>query len=676
MPDAAFVQFKYLDYRDWQPGADRMSVRSPSFYALKPLSDSLVVEGSLVYDGMSGASPLYFNTLSGASGQGVHDSRAAGDVKLTRYFDGYSVGAGALYSHENDYISRAGTLELRTWTADRNRTWAFSFSGAVDRIDAEEGAAQDERKYALDFLVGVTQAVNPTLIVQSNLTYSRAPRLPQRPVQAARQPARRAAHLRVAHAREPVLSRGERRAAGRLPLPRRFLGRRLPDGRGLVGAGAAAGLERDAGRALPHAGRGVVLLRAADRQRLPSGPALHRRQPALRVRRDHAGRGRRQDLRRRLGRRPAGGLLSPEGRRGSSAAAAPRACWTSRRGGCRSGWASRSDARRAERSPQRGRAGRSMGASGPADIPVRFRFPFRAMAAEHELLVDHDDGDLARRAAEAAIADVQRIEAKYSRYRDDSVTSAIARAAGGAPVAIDAETAALLDYADTCFALSGGAFDITSGVLRRAWDFRRQPPRLPTPEDVAALLPLIGWSQGGAHGDDACACRCRACSSTSAASARSTPRTGPPACSRPTASPTRWSTSAAIFAPSARSATGGPGASGSALRGRCRADRRRSRRSTSRTRRSRPRATTSASSRSTACATRISSTRAPAGRSATGNRCRWWRRSRSSPAASRRSPCSRGRRRPASSTVTASRGWGSTATAALRGTLERKAPGG
>ncbi|HEX6944786.1 MAG TPA: DUF3570 domain-containing protein [Casimicrobiaceae bacterium] len=174
MPDTAFVQFKYLDYRDWQPGADRMSVRSPSFYALKPLSDSLVVEGSLVYDGMSGASPLYFNTLSGASGQGVHDSRAAGDVKLTRYFDGYSVGAGALYSHENDYISRAGTLELRTWTADRNRTWAFSFSGAADRIDAEEGAAQDERKYALDFLVGVTQAVNPTLIVQSNLTYSRA----------------------------------------------------------------------------------------------------------------------------------------------------------------------------------------------------------------------------------------------------------------------------------------------------------------------------------------------------------------------------------------------------------------------------------------------------------------------------------------------------------------------
>ena len=33
-----------------------------------PLADTLVVEGGMVYDGMSGASPLYFNVLSGASG--------------------------------------------------------------------------------------------------------------------------------------------------------------------------------------------------------------------------------------------------------------------------------------------------------------------------------------------------------------------------------------------------------------------------------------------------------------------------------------------------------------------------------------------------------------------------------------------------------------------------------
>ena len=61
------------------------------------------------------------------------------------------------------------------------------------------------------------------------------------------------------------------------------------------------------------------------------------------------------------------------------------------------------------------------------------------------------------RAARVAIADVLRIEAKYSRYRDDSVTAAINRAAGGAAGGDRRRDGALLRYADRCHALSGGA---------------------------------------------------------------------------------------------------------------------------------------------------------------------------------------------------------------------------
>src|SRR6478672_6893307 len=127
-----------------------------------------------------------------------------------------------------------------------------------------------------------------------------------------------------------------------------------------------------------------------------------------------------------------------------------------------------------------------------ADGPP-FRYVFRAMAADHELLLWTDRRARADRVARVAIADVLRIEAKFSRYRDDSVTSAINRAAGGAPVVIDGETAALLRYADRCHRLSGGRFDLTSGVLRRAWDFRRRPPRVPADTKIAALLELIDW---------------------------------------------------------------------------------------------------------------------------------------------------------------------------------------
>jgi len=122
-----------------------------------------------------------------------------------------------------------------------------------------------------------------------------------------------------------------------------------------------------------------------------------------------------------------------------------------------------------------------------------FRQTFRAMAAEHELQLAASDLDLARRAAQAAIADVKRIEAKYSRYRDDSVTSRINQAAGGDAVQIDTETAALLHYAQQCHSQSDGLFDITSGVLRRVWDFKRDPPVLPSREEIAAAVALVDW---------------------------------------------------------------------------------------------------------------------------------------------------------------------------------------
>src|SRR4029079_19737437 len=115
------------------------------------------------------------------------------------------------------------------------------------------------------------------------------------------------------------------------------------------------------------------------------------------------------------------------------------------------------------------------------------------MASRHELHVWAPDRAHADRAARAAIADVLRIEGKFTRYRDASVTSTINRNAGGGAVAIDAETVALLRYADRCHALSEGRFDLTPGVLRRAWDFKRRPPRVPADTKIAALLELIDW---------------------------------------------------------------------------------------------------------------------------------------------------------------------------------------
>ena len=172
MPEGGLFSAKYLYYRDWQPGADRMTVEAPSFYVLAPFAQTWTVEGSLTFDAVSGASPLYFNVLSGASGEGIHDYRKAGDLKISKYFDRWIVGAGAVISSENDYLSRGGVFDLRWFTEDRNTTLAFSFGGAADIINSTNGIAENEHRNTVEFLVGITQALSPTAIIQSNLTYS------------------------------------------------------------------------------------------------------------------------------------------------------------------------------------------------------------------------------------------------------------------------------------------------------------------------------------------------------------------------------------------------------------------------------------------------------------------------------------------------------------------------
>ncbi len=71
--------------------------------------------------------------------------------------------------------------------------------------------------------------------------------------------------------------------------------------------------------------------------------------------------------------------------------------------------------------------------------------------------------------------------------------AAVNRAAGQDAVQVDDETAALLDFAAQLTADSQGLFDLTSGVLRRAWDFKAR--RVPAHSEVDALRPLVGWSQ-------------------------------------------------------------------------------------------------------------------------------------------------------------------------------------
>lgn len=121
------------------------------------------------------------------------------------------------------------------------------------------------------------------------------------------------------------------------------------------------------------------------------------------------------------------------------------------------------------------------------------RFEFSAMASPCSLQLDGRDEKLMRQAASKAMDEVRRIEHKFSRYRDDSVVSRVNRSAGAGSVDTDPETQDMLNFAGSLWQLSDGLFDITSGVLRRAWDFKQA--RLPDVASLNSLLNLVGWEK-------------------------------------------------------------------------------------------------------------------------------------------------------------------------------------
>lgn len=122
----------------------------------------------------------------------------------------------------------------------------------------------------------------------------------------------------------------------------------------------------------------------------------------------------------------------------------------------------------------------------PADDRV---FEFGAMGTR---CVIKTSGPVEQDAVDAAMAEVRRIEAKYSRYRRDSIVSRINAAAGsGQAIEVDAETADLLDFAASMHGHSDGLFDITTGVLREVWDFRTG--RVPESAQVQQVLERLGW---------------------------------------------------------------------------------------------------------------------------------------------------------------------------------------
>lgn len=122
---------------------------------------------------------------------------------------------------------------------------------------------------------------------------------------------------------------------------------------------------------------------------------------------------------------------------------------------------------------------------------------FNAMASPCEVIIESTDKKLAQQLANIVTAEVWRIEDKYSRYNPNSLCSTI-NVNAGQSVSIDEETYLLLNFADHCYQLSDGLFDITSGALGAVWSFDGKSVgsnQFPSQSDIESVLPYLGWDK-------------------------------------------------------------------------------------------------------------------------------------------------------------------------------------
>lgn len=98
------------------------------------------------------------------------------------------------------------------------------------------------------------------------------------------------------------------------------------------------------------------------------------------------------------------------------------------------------------------------------------KYSHEAMATNFELFIQHDRELYARQASVAAFAEIDRLEAQWSRYRETSEISRINHGPVGEAVRVHPDTLALLQLADRMRNLTDGAFDLTAGSARASAD--------------------------------------------------------------------------------------------------------------------------------------------------------------------------------------------------------------
>lgn len=120
---------------------------------------------------------------------------------------------------------------------------------------------------------------------------------------------------------------------------------------------------------------------------------------------------------------------------------------------------------------------------------------FRAMSTECRVHVHGVAAATAQEFLRDMVTWVAEFEARYSRFIPDSLIGRINAAAGEHWMEIDPETERLFSLCHELAFFTRGAFDPTALPLIKLWNWKAQPPVLPSDEAIAAAREFVGWNK-------------------------------------------------------------------------------------------------------------------------------------------------------------------------------------
>ena len=125
--------------------------------------------------------------------------------------------------------------------------------------------------------------------------------------------------------------------------------------------------------------------------------------------------------------------------------------------------------------------------------PEAFHQAIKLMGSGFELTAIHEDSVLARKAIDAGIGEIRRIERLISSWDESSQTSAINRNAGIQPVQVDEELFQLIRRSLKVSGITDGAFDISFAAIEKLYRFDGSETALPPAEEVARSVAKINY---------------------------------------------------------------------------------------------------------------------------------------------------------------------------------------